>query len=1437
MMGCGGALAVGLGEPTLAQVIPDSSLGAERSTVTPNVVIRGLPSDRIDGGAIRGLNLFHSFEQFNVGTERGVYFTNPAGIENILSRVTGSNRSEILGRLGILGNGNLFLLNPNGIVFGPSASLDVTGSFTATTANAIALGDQGFFSATQPERSKLLAIAPGALFFDQLARQPGTIQNSGNLAVGRDLTLAADNLELQGQVRSGGNLTLQAQDTLHIRDSVTAPFIAAAGGNLLVQGDQSVDIFALNHPDSGLFSGGNMVLRSANTVGGDAHYWSSGDFRIEQPDKSLGSFFSPYDPIIVANGNVSFNSYTGQSLHILAGGSVVVSGNISITDADRTGNAVTETVTLSDGTLLAINGSAQPTIDIRAGIDWAQLRGLPGNFGIGVAVPPSVFDANVTNADITIANIEIENSNGLVFLTNQYAPNSSLVGGNITITAPDFFDEGIDVRVLQRGADNGGSVIFDSRNNIAVSGGIATVSTSGSGGNVKLLAREDIFIGRRGLGIDSGIITSTNARDAGDVTIRAGGSVTISGTRIISNLLPLAVGQGGDIDIRARSFSMSNGARIDAKTSGNGDAGRITIDVDDAVTLDSRGSIFNNVEKGAIGNSGGIKIRTRSLALSLGSLIDATTFGNGDAGKITIDVDNAATLATVSTISSNVEEGAAGNSGGIEIYARSLALSGNALIDASTFGNGDAGKITIDVDDAATLDSRSFIFNNIEEGSIGNSSGVEIHARSLALNGGAQIFVGNVGGNGTLGNIFIDTTDSVSLTGIIADPRVRTASTGIGNRLEPGSVGTGGDIIINTGLLSLSGGQISASTRGEGNAGSVRINARDSISLAAGAGIFSSVDSGGVGNGGEIRIDATSLSISQSPIQTIVRGTSEGLPAGCGNSGNITVTLRGDLEILDNDSPNFSGILTSISEGVTETATAGDIPTAGDIHISAKNLLMSGNRAQVRSTLDFFSSGEAGNIDVQVQSLTMSNRAEITTGSSGLGNAGNISIGVTDSASLTTNATISSGVSDGGNGNGGNINFEAGSLSLTSGSQFLTSIGRLVGNANGQLLDSLPPAQGNAGDVNIAVRGAATFDGVGNASLTNSRVPSGIVSAVSSELGKTGGNIAIQSSSLIVSNGAKFSSATNGTGRAGNIEIDVGQFTLLNQAEVSSSTFSKGSAGSVQIQANSIALTSGALLTSQSRGDGNAGNIFLTAWGLLQANDATISTATDRSAGGAIEITAKDIRLKDNSDITTFVGSGAGGGGNITLTAQSIIALNDSDILSFASDGKGGNITFNTPAFFGQNYRPGSPPPFDGNNRVDINASGTVSGIITLPDVSFLQNSLTEFSQTFTDTTQLLANSCIVRGGQQNGSFTITGSGGLPQRPGDAPVSPFPTGEVRTVPETSVQAPDGNTLTQDLAPTTQNSPDRPWEIGDPIVEPQGVYKLANGELVVSRECP
>ena len=335
-----------------------------------------------------------------------------------------------------------------------------------------------------------------------------------------------------------------------------------------------------------------------------------------------------------------------------------------------------------------------------------------------------------------------------------------------------------------------------------------------------------------------------------------------------------------------------------------------------------------------------------------------------------------------------------------------------------------------------------------------------------------------------------------------------------------------------------------------------------------------------------------------------------------------------------------------------------------------------------------------------------------------------------------------------------------------------------------------------------------------------------------------GGNLTIETQKLSVRDGGQVGASTYGFGNAGNVTIRASDIELIGAAANgnSSGLFStvsrsaQGNGGNVTLNADNLSLRDGAIITSRSRGEGNAGSITANIRGTLQANNGTISTTSERSSGGAINISAKNIRLRGNSDIRTDVANGAGGGGDITLTANSIVALNDSDILAFARDGKGGNITFNTRAFFGQNYRPAppvtDPRTLDGNNRVDVNASGAVSGIITLPDVSYIQNSLTEFPQTFTDTTQLLANSCIARRGRQSGSFTITGAGGLPQRPGDAGVSPFPTGTVRSLPKQNEQT----------ETTTPSSKNRHWKIGDPVVEPQGVYQLADGQLVMSREC-
>jgi filamentous hemagglutinin family protein len=190
-------------DPAIAQIIPDRTLGDRNSVVVPNAIRNGVSIDRIDGGAVRGSNLFHSFQQFNINLGQRVYFSNPNGITNIFSRVTGGNASNIDGTLGVLGNANLFFLNSNEIIFGSNARLDIGGSFIASTASSIKFNDGIEFSATNPQASPLLTMSvPTGLQFDNTAASIVTRSQADNVGLqvptGKTLALVGGNLGITG---------------------------------------------------------------------------------------------------------------------------------------------------------------------------------------------------------------------------------------------------------------------------------------------------------------------------------------------------------------------------------------------------------------------------------------------------------------------------------------------------------------------------------------------------------------------------------------------------------------------------------------------------------------------------------------------------------------------------------------------------------------------------------------------------------------------------------------------------------------------------------------------------------------------------------------------------------------------------------------------------------------------------------------------------------------------------------------------------------------------------------------------------------------------------------------------------------------------------------------------------------------------------------------
>ena len=156
-----------------AQIATDGSLGAVKSLAGANI---NIPESlgKTDGS---GSNLFHSFSRFNVGKDQSVYFVGRDGIRNVLARVTGGERSAINGTLGIqrpggmmpvpIDTANLWLINPAGIHFGPSARLDVGGSFFTGSADRIVFSDGAVFDAT-PTKPTLTAASPCIVFHEEI---------------------------------------------------------------------------------------------------------------------------------------------------------------------------------------------------------------------------------------------------------------------------------------------------------------------------------------------------------------------------------------------------------------------------------------------------------------------------------------------------------------------------------------------------------------------------------------------------------------------------------------------------------------------------------------------------------------------------------------------------------------------------------------------------------------------------------------------------------------------------------------------------------------------------------------------------------------------------------------------------------------------------------------------------------------------------------------------------------------------------------------------------------------------------------------------------------------------------------------------------------------------------------------------------------------------
>jgi filamentous hemagglutinin family protein len=157
-----------------AQIVLDGKFGTSGAVAGPNYAITP------EMGSVRGNNLFHSFQRFDLQAGDVASFSGAANIQNVLSRVTGGSPSSINGTVrSEIPGANFFLINPAGVIFGANAAIDVSGSFAVSSANYLKLADGARFAAALDADDSMLSTAPVSAF-GFLNGNPGSITAQGS---------------------------------------------------------------------------------------------------------------------------------------------------------------------------------------------------------------------------------------------------------------------------------------------------------------------------------------------------------------------------------------------------------------------------------------------------------------------------------------------------------------------------------------------------------------------------------------------------------------------------------------------------------------------------------------------------------------------------------------------------------------------------------------------------------------------------------------------------------------------------------------------------------------------------------------------------------------------------------------------------------------------------------------------------------------------------------------------------------------------------------------------------------------------------------------------------------------------------------------------------------------------------------------------------------
>ena len=704
-----------------AQIIVDTSLPTDSQ-----VQLNGTRF-QIKGGTVNQsqTNLFHSFSQFSLPTNFAAIFNNPLLIENIFVRVTGQELSNIDGLIQANGNASLFLVNPNGISFGPNAAINIGGSFISTTANSIVFNNGSEFSASNPQIIPPLTVSiPVGLQFRQNSNAI-YIQNQGH----RLFRLGSSPFELIISPILGSDLVPGLQVKKHNTLALIGGSVVSDGG--IIQAETG-------HIELGGISSG--LVKIFPTSNGwsfdytDVHRF--GDIRLNQQSlvdvsgQRSGSIQLQGANILVNNGSVVFSqnrgSLSGGKIEIRAAEALDIKGVSanrmimsqisSVNQGSGEGgdiDVVTPKLTLFNGgrigTSILQDSSGKAgniTVDAADSIELVGNSLLPAlRASQIISETNSFFSGQVGNIDISTTQLNLRDGaniiaginigNGSTNLVNIHAAQSILIEGVGAISSVPS--------IIGHGA-------------LAGTGNIGDLNIQTS----KLVVKDGANISTSVLG----------AGNAGDIQINASNSLEI-------------IGQGSEVISSAQLTPLAIAASLGLPSQPTGESGNVTINTPNLIVA-QQGQV--TVRNDGTGNAGNLLVNGKSIFLNNRAGITASTL-SGDGGNIILNVQDGLRIHDNSLVSASA--GGVGSGGNITIQANSVDVN-SSNIEAIT-QTGQAGDLNIEASRLVQVSDKSSL--SVEATKGGNAGTLSIKSPITNVYDGAEVTVSSP--NGQAGNLTI----------------------------------------------------------------------------------------------------------------------------------------------------------------------------------------------------------------------------------------------------------------------------------------------------------------------------------------------------------------------------------------------------------------------------------------------------------------------------------------------------------------------------------------------------------------------------------------------------------------------------------------------------------------------------------------------------------